>query len=1336
MANLTMRSHLAAKEQHALASCCSTTLCNALIFIFLTISTLPAWAEEPLRFGVIATRPKAQALKQWQPLATHLETALGRRIKLTVYDYHELNAAVNENVVDIILTNPGHYILLKHRNQPSAPLATLVNLQNGHELTAFGGIIFTSADASKINTLADLVGKSIAATSTESLGSYQMQAFELLEAGVAPPEKDKLITTGMPHDRVVESVLAGQADAGFVRSGVLEAMAREGKLDSTRIKIINQQNLAGFPLPISTRLYPEWPVAVMPQVDEKLARRLTVALLSLPSDSAAARAAGIGGFTIPADYSGVEEVLRRLRMPPFDAAPEFTLADLWQKYADWITALLGVLVVAFAAMGAGLLMQNRRVKQTQQRFITLFEFSPEPMWIIANGLISDCNMAALEIYGVANKASVLKRNPADFSPEFQPDGENSRLKAEQLMGAAAGGEAQRFEWMFLKPDGSRLNAVVSLTQITLNGLPVMLAVGHDITERKQAELRELNRNHVLEMLAAKAPLASVLYTIARDTETLIPTMMCNILLLDDDGKHLRHGAAPSLPEFYSRALDGLAIGAGVGACGTAAFTGERVIIEDIETHPWFVPFLDLTRRAGLGACWSQPILSAHGKVLGTVAIYSRHAYKPTPDDLQMLEEEAILAALAIDNTKAEARLQLAASVFNHAREGIVITDASGTIIEINDTFTHITGYSREEVIGQNPRLLQSGQHGPEFYAAMWKTITQHGHWTGEMWNRRKNGEVYAAMETISAVRDADGKTQKYVSLFTDITPMKEHQQQLEHIAHYDALTGLPNRVLLADRLQQAMIQSQRRGLSLAVAYLDLDGFKSVNDQYGHEIGDKLLIALALRMKTALRDGDTLARIGGDEFVAVLVDLEHHQDCEPVLSRLLQAAAEPVEMDSAIQQVSASIGVTIYPRDGADADQLMRHADQAMYVAKQTGKNRYHLFDVEHDAEVKIQHESIAHIRRALDQREFVLYYQPRVNMKTGEVIGAEALIRWQHPERGLLPPAAFLSVIESHSISAELGEWVISTALSQLTAWRAEGLDIPVSVNIGAHQLQQIGFATRLSELLAAHPDIQPCYLELEILETSALKDITQVSKVMYECREFGVRFALDDFGTGYSSLTYLKRLPADVLKIDQSFVCDMLNDPNDLAIVEGVIGLAAAFQREVIAEGVETVLQGQMLLSLGCERAQGYGIARPMQASELPAWAASWRPDDTWTAWQNHQVSREAILLVQAEVEHREWIHNIESFISGKLDIPPLMNTHECHFNIWLETEGRMHFRDHPYFPVVIDLHERIHAKGHELLDLYAREGQAQAETLLKELYTLRDELIIRLGVVAWRPK
>lgn len=568
-----------------------------------------------------------------------------------------------------------------------------------------------------------------------------------------------------------------------------------------------------------------------------------------------------------------------------------------------------------------------------------------------------------------------------------------------------------------------------------------------------------------------------------------------------------------------------------------------------------------------------------------------------------------------ERRQAHERLQLAASVFTHAREGITITDTRGTIIDVNDTFTRITGYSREEAIGNNPRMLQSGRQGPDFYASMWHSLTTQGHWTGEVWNRRKSGELFAEIITISAVRNGLGETTHYVALFTDITSLKENERKLERIAHYDALTGLPNRVLLADRLQQAMARCQRKDQSLAVAFIDLDGFKAVNDLHGHEQGDGLLVALAQRLQSSLREGDTLSRMGGDEFVAVLSDLENTKDCEPVLERMLHAAADPVRLGDTLFQVSASIGVTLFPADGVEPDLLIRHADQAMYQAKQAGKNRYHLFDVEQDTAVKTQREEIARLRQALTAQEFVLYYQPKVNMRTGQVTGAEALIRWNHPERGLLPPAAFLPAMHNHAISIDVGDWVIATALHQMAEWQAQGLDLPVSVNIDAQHLQKEGFSLRLAALLAAQPQVPASHLELEILETSALEDIALVSDIMRRCQAMGVRFALDDFGTGYSSLTYLKRLGAEVIKIDQSFVRDMQTDPDDLAIVQGVIGLARAFHREVIAEGVETIAHGSALLPLGCECAQGYGIARPMPASELPHWAQRWRPDQAWTA-------------------------------------------------------------------------------------------------------------------------
>ena len=446
----------------------------------------------------------------------------------------------------------------------------------------------------------------------------------------------------------------------------------------------------------------------------------------------------------------------------------------------------------------------------------------------------------------------------------------------------------------------------------------------------------------------------------------------------------------------------------------------------------------------------------------------------------------------------------------------------------------------------------------------------------------------------------------------DVSALKVQQAALQRMAHFDMLTGLPNRVLLIDRLQQAMAHSKRTHQRLAVVFLDLDGFKAVNDGHGHEAGDYLLVTLAARMRHALREGDSMARMGGDEFVAVLLDLTEDS---ALFGRLLAAVAEPVEFNGFDLAVSASLGITFYPQaDEVDAGQLLRQADQAMYQVKLKGKNGYVVFDAEHDRSLRGRHEEVARLKQALVAGEFMLHYQPKVNLRTGDVVGAEALIRWQHPEQGLRPPAEFLPLIEDHPLAIELGEWVTDTALRDQALWRAADLDIPVSVNVGALQLQRPDFVSKLGDILARHPRLQAGGLELEVLETSALGELAQVSKVIEECRVMGVSMALDDFGTGYSSLTYLKRLPVATLKIDRSFVRNMLEDPDDLAILEGVISLAGAFHRQVVAEGVETREHGALLLQLGCELVQGFGIARPMPPQQLPSWAAAWQASPVWS--------------------------------------------------------------------------------------------------------------------------
>jgi len=479
--------------------------------------------------------------------------------------------------------------------------------------------------------------------------------------------------------------------------------------------------------------------------------------------------------------------------------------------------------------------------------------------------------------------------------------------------------------------------------------------------------------------------------------------------------------------------------------------------------------------------------------------------------------------------------------------------------------------------------------------------------------RTGDGNLLHVDVSVKFVRLLDGQVMFQV-LFRDISEKKQAAQLIERMAYSDQLTGLANRALLADRLQQAMVAAHRRGRLLAVVFLDLDGFKSINDQHGHQTGDLLLRALAARMKEGLREGDTLARLGGDEFVAVFLDVPDVPASVQMLERLLEGCSQTVHVGALSLKVSASLGVTFYPQsEDVDADHLLRQADQAMYQAKLSGKNRYHVFDAEKDRTVRGHHASQERVRMALQNQEFVLHYQPKVNMKTRAVVGVEALIRWQHPEHGLLAPGLFLPLIENHRLSVDVGEWVIEQALLQLAVWQALGVQIPISVNISAMQIQQLDFFTRLQACMGRFPGLQPNGLQLEILETSALEDMEQVAKFVLQCKALGVDFALDDFGTGYSSLTYLRGLPVAVVKIDQSFVRDMLLDQDNMSILDGILWIMRRLQRSVIAEGVETLAHGRALMDLGCELAQGYGIGRPMPVAALPAWIQAWENDLEW---------------------------------------------------------------------------------------------------------------------------
>ena len=472
------------------------------------------------------------------------------------------------------------------------------------------------------------------------------------------------------------------------------------------------------------------------------------------------------------------------------------------------------------------------------------------------------------------------------------------------------------------------------------------------------------------------------------------------------------------------------------------------------------------------------------------------------------------------------------------------------------------------------------------------------------WMPLADGRQHLLEFTRQRLLNPDGSVCGIIGLATDVTERSEYRQRLEHMAHYDLLTGVPNRVLLADRLAQALARAKReRGLT-AVCHIDLDNFKPVIDAYGYGAGDKVLLEITRRIRDAVREDDTVARLGGDEFIVLLVGLQVTEECVGSLHRLLQGIQQPIALDGDTLRITASIGVALYPDDEQDAETLLRHASQAMHLAKESGRNRYHLFDPASDLRARSHHRLLQQIRHGLTHGEFELYYQPKVRLHSRRLVGAEALIRWNHPQRGFLPPGEFLRAVENTDLEIELGDWVVATAIDQLRQWRQQGFDTDVSINISAYHLESPGFVTKLKDRAIALGSVDELRrLQIEVLETAALDDFARIGALIRDCRTLGVSFALDDFGTGYSSIAYLSKLDVDTLKIDQSFVRDMQEDKSDHAIVQGIIALARAFGMGIVAEGVATEGHLQALLLMGCEVGQGHGIGHPMPAAQLPAW-------------------------------------------------------------------------------------------------------------------------------------
>ncbi|MGC8120351.1 diguanylate cyclase domain-containing protein [Marinobacter sp. VGCF2001] len=740
-----------------------------LLLLLPVLGAAPAAASDPLTLGIFAYRLDNIIEERYQPLADYLTRKIGTEVTLRVFGQDDMNRALAANQIDFFLTDPSHFLVIRSERSLTGALATLRRNGQGQATGSIGGVIITRSERDDITGLTDLAKKSIAAPEQTYLAGYQAQALELDMAGIDVRRTARMVFLGN-HDRVIRAVLAGDTDAGFIRTGVYEELKNTHPDIVTKLKIINAQTLHGYPYVSSTRLYPEWPVVSLPHVDERTVRRVASALFALEPGHRAVRAAGLAGFSPPADYQSVEDLTRTLRMPPYDQLPTVTWVDVLAQYRNWVMTIAALLVLLIVN-SIWLVRRKRQLTREERRLRALIASWPQPMLMIREGELVDCNRAAVDLVGYASAASLLGKSLAAFSPSRQPDGAPSLQKAEALFSRVIAGEVSQEEWLFVRSDDVRVWVAMTLAPVYEHDseTPFVLCSWHDITRRKQAEEQQ----------------------------------------------------------------------------------------------------------------------------------------------------------------------RLATRVFKNAREAIFITDAHGVVMDINEAYAQITGRDPKSVIGSLPPLpVDEG-------SAILVAANRDGVWSGEFATRHRNGQAIVLSLTLSSVLDDRGELSHFVGIFSDITRQKETEKQLRMMAHYDALTNLPNRVLFSDRLQQSMAQARRQNYRLAVLYIDLDQFKPVNDAFGHDAGDGLLVEVARRMRTTLREEDSLARLGGDEFAAIIVNVPDAAMLDSLLSRLLAVIAEPVWVANHCVEVSASLGYTLYPgTEEIDGDQLLRQADQAMYQAKREGKNRY------------------------------------------------------------------------------------------------------------------------------------------------------------------------------------------------------------------------------------------------------------------------------------------------------------------------------------------------------------------------------------------------------------
>jgi len=795
----------------------------------------------------------------------------------------------------------------------------------------------------------------------------------------------------------------------------------------------------------------------------------------------------------------------------------------------------------------------------------------------ADGRVQLVNRRGCEMLG-ATEADVLGK---DWFDHFLP--ERLREETRDVFGQMLADKADLAEYMenaILTQGGEERivawhNAILRDEAGKVNGV---LSSGEDVTESRRAEQALRDSRKSLRLLLDSMTEAA--YGIDADGNcTFVNRAFLKIMGFRDEGEVL--GKSIHALIHHSHA-DGSAYPASDCKIHLAYLTNQAINVSD-EVF-W--------RKDGVAIpveYWSSPIVT-DGTVVGAISTF-------------------------IDITgrrHAEAQIGLAAKVFEQSGEGIIITDAGRNIIMVNQAFTAITGYSEAEALGQNPRMLSSGRHDKAFFSGMWEAVATEGRWQGEVWNRRKDGSLYPESLSVIRVLDAKGDVTHYIGIFSDITRHKETQAHIQRLAHFDPLTGLPNRALLGDRIRHELSAAQRNHTQLAILFVDLDHFKNVNDTLGHRVGDELLITVAARLKSAVREVDTVSRQGGDEFILILPDTDA-DGAAHVAEKLLEAVAQPYQIEGFELSVTLSIGIALYPADGGDFEALSKSADAAMYRAKHDGRNTYRFFTAEMQARSAHNLQMENALRRALERGQLQLHYQPQISLQDGRLIGIEALLRWEHPELGMVAPADFIPIAEESGQILQIGEWALRSAVQQMKVWMDRGLvPMTMAVNLSAVQFRH----PHLPELVARILDevsLPSQFLELELTESVAMDDAPAAIAVMDNLHQCGIRMSIDDFGTGYSSLSYLKRFKVHRLKIDQSFVRNIGEDPEDQAIVKAIISLAGSLGLLTIAEGVETEGQLAFLREQGCHEVQGYYFSKPLPAEQFisfvqTAYAPAWQ--------------------------------------------------------------------------------------------------------------------------------